>query len=449
MQTARQEVVRGHEVERDLGRDRVFPLPASALAREASVRTAVHAVAERMLLDAARRAQRRGAAVEALVLRLSLLPPPGARQHHQRIARSLLDEAALRRGGEVFALRNMDLVLLSPGAGTSRALLARLFGGDEGVVQVLALDAALLAYAQERATEDLPRPTASSEPASLPALGAAEALLRDTPPGDLLHGLVAAELLPGGAVRPLFREAILNVSALAARLPRAGVLGTASANPFRDLAAQLDARTLAVACADLAQGGPLSGGRLGPALHLNLTVSAVLSPAFTRFAGAVRARGGRAGVELLLMEACADPPAFERARDLIRSAGLTLALDGVGHQALRITRPGRLRADLVKLEWSAGLASAGPEAEAALREIGPSRLVLAQADSEDALRWGYARQVRRFQGLHMDAMLAAARLGACAFASDCTLRLCAERGSAAGEAGRAGCANTSLLEAAA
>jgi EAL domain-containing protein (putative c-di-GMP-specific phosphodiesterase class I) len=459
MQTARQEVVTardlGRDLGRDFGRDPGFPLSLRALAKETPARTAVHAVAERMLLDAARRAQRRGAAVEALVLRLSQMPPPGAKPHHRRIARSLLDEAALRRGGQVFALRNLDLVLLSPEAGASRGLLARLFGDGNGVVQVLAADAALLAYAQERAAEDLPLPTSLTELAPLPTLDAAEALLQGTLPGDLLHTQVAAELLPGGALRPLFREAIPNLSALTARLPGAGT----PSSPFHDLAAQLDARTLAIACADLAQGGPLSGSpfsgnRRGPALHLNLSIASVLSPGFTSFAEAVRASkgqagGGRAGIELLLMEACADPPAFERARSLVRTAGFTLALDGVGYQALRISHPGRLGADLVKLEWSGGLAAAEPDTEAAVHEIGPTRVVLAQADSEAALRWGYARGVRRFQGRHMDAMLAAARLGACTFASGCTLRLCAERGSAAGDAGRVGCGNTALLDAAA
>ncbi len=445
MQTTRQDVVTGREIGRDAG----FPLPLRALAKEAPVRTAVHGVAEAMLLDAARRAQRRGAEVEALMLRLSQLPPPGAKLHHRRVARSLLDEAALRRGGQVFALRNLDLVLLGPEAGASRALLSRLFGDGNGVVQVLAPDAALLAYAQERAAEHLPLPAPPSEPMPLPSLDTAEALLQVTLPGDLLHAQVAAELLPGGALRPLFREAIPNLPALAARLPGAGTPGTQLGNPFRDLAVQLDTRTLAIACADLGQGGPLSGARHGPALHLNLTVSAVLSPGFRRFAEAVRAHGGRAGIELLLTEACADPPAFERARNLIRAAGFTFALDGVGYQALRITHPSRLGADLVKLEWSDGLASAGPDADAAVQEIGPGRVVLAQADSEAAVRWGYARQVRRFQGRHMDAMLAAARLGTCAFASGCTLRLCAERGSAAGAAGRVGCGNTSLLDSAA
>lgn len=439
-QIARQGVVTGYDMARVIG----APLPLRALAREAAVRSAAaHAVAEQMLLDAARRAQRRGAEVEALVLRLSRMPPPGAKPHHRRIARSLLDEAALRRGGQVFALRNLDLVLLSAGAGASRDLLVRLFGDGRGIVQVLAPDAALLAYAKERAAEDLPLPTFSVEPA--PALEAAEALLQGTLPDDLLHKQVAAELAAGGGLRPLFREAVPRLPALAAQLPGVGARG----DPFRELAAHLDARTLAVACADLAQGGPLSGGGHGPALHLNLTAAGVLSPAFARFAEAVRSRGGRAGIEVPLLEACADPAAFERARSQVRAAGFTFVLDGVGHHALSISHPGRIEADLVKIEWSDALASAGPDIEEALREIGPARLVLAGADGEAAVRWAYVRGVRRIQGRHMDAMLAAARLSACGFASGCTLRSCAERGAAAGEAGRAGCGNTALLDAAA
>ena len=112
-----------------------------------------------------------------------------------------------------------------------------------------------------------------------------------------------------------------------------------------------------------------------------------------------------------------------------------------------MTHPARLGADLVKVEWSDALASEA--AAAAIREIGLDKVVLDRADDEGALRWGYALGIRRFQGGHMDAMLAAARLGRCAFASGCTPRLCAERASASGAAGRAGCRNTALLDAAA
>ena len=448
MQTARQNVVTGGELDRTLGRDNTFPLAFRALGQGTPPRTSVQAVAERMLLDAAERAQRRSAAVHALVLRLSQLPPPGAKPYHRRVARSLLEEMALRRGGQVFALRNLDLVLLGPDVETIRPLLAQLFGGANHVVQVFPPGAMLLAYAQERATENLCAPERASEMASLQALDAAEALLEDTLAGDLLYTQVAAELLPGGTLRPLFRGAIPHFSTLAARLPHAGGR-TNDPSPFNDLVMRLDARLLDIACDEFAQGGPLSSGRHGPALHLKLTIATVLAPSFARFTKAVRESGGRAGIELHLAEALADLGGFERASTRVRSAGFTLALDGIGIETLLFTKPGRLGADLVKLDWSPSLAAGGTDSDHALSEIGPARVVLTHADTETALRWGYARQVRRFQGRHVDAMLAAARLGACAVASGCTLRLCAERASAASDAGRAACRNLPLLGAAA
>jgi hypothetical protein len=453
MQMTRQEVVAGHGGGRAQGRDfgAYFPSSAPSFAAALPVRSMVGAVAERMLLDTAERAlRRRGPEVHALLLRLSQLPPPGPKPHHRRVARALLDEAALRHGGQVFALRNLDLVLLGPPAEATRSLLARLFGdGSRGVVQVLAPGAALVAYARERAAEDLPLLDPPADPASPPPLDAAEALLEIAPPGDLLRAQVAAELLPGGALRPLFREASLRLPTLTARLPGTDGRPATASFPARDLAARLDARTLAIACADLAEAGPLAGGRSGLALHLNLTLSAVLSEGFARLAEiAVAANGGRVGIELSLVEACADGAAFERAKDRVRAAGFTLALDAVEHHALALTHPGRLGTDLVKVEWADELAAAGPDAEAALREIGPARVVLAGADGEAAMRWGYARGVRRFQGRHVDAMLAATRLGACAFASGCTVRLCGERAAAADKAGRTGCRNLALLDAA-
>jgi len=438
MQMTRQDVVVGRDSGR-AGHGFAKPLSLGALASAASRA----AVAERQLLDAVERAQRRGAGTEALLLRLSGLPPPGARPHHRRVARALMDEAALRHGGQVFALRNLDLVLLGPQAGSTRALLAQLFGGHDTVVALLPPGEALLAYARERAADDLPVLGPPADPALPPRLGAAEALLGRTSPDDLLQAQVAAEMLAGGTLRPLFREVSVRLSALASRLQADG---DQMDDPFpaHDLAAPLGARTLDLACTDLVQGG---SQRL--ALHLNLPLSAVLTPAFARLAEIVHARGGRAGIELDLVEALADPAAFERAKERVRAAGFTLALDGIGHEALLLTYPGRLGADLVKLEWSDALRAAGPDAEAALREIGPARIVLTGADGETAMRWGYARGLRRFQGRHVDAMLAASRLGACAFTDACTLRLCAERASAVGAAGRTGCRNAALLDAAA
>lgn len=456
MQIARQDVVvgraKGRDLRHEVGHDFATSLSLRSVARAVPSRAAAHAD-EAMLLDALDRAHRRGDSSEALLLRLSQLRAPGAKPHHRRIARALLDEAALRHGGQVFALRNLDLVLLGPAARATRDLLVKLFGEGDGVVQVRVPGPALLAYTRDRADEDVPLADLAAELAPPIALDSAEALLESTASGDLLQAQVAAELLPGGALRPLFREVTPRLPALAARLPRAGG-HAADRFPAHDLAARLDARTLAIACTDLAESGPLSAGSLrrggrSVALHLNLTLASVLSPRFARFARIVVALGGAAGVELSLVEACADPAAFGRARDLVRAAGFTLALDGVGHRMLAVTHPGRLRTDLVKLEWSDELAATEPDAAAALYEIGPARVVLTGADGEAAMRWGYGRGIRRFQGRHVDTMLAASRLGACAFASGCTLRRCCERASATGAAGRAGCQNTALLDAAA
>ena len=250
-------------------------------------------------------------------------------------------------------------------------------------------------------------------------------------------------------LRPLFREVTFSVAVLEARI---AAVGQAKADPFlfRHLAGRLDGRMLDVLREDLQVNGPLTAGArgLGPTLHLNLTVAGVLSDRFARFAATCRAVGAQVGVEIPLVEACADPEAFMAARTRLRLAGLALVLDGVSHHALLLTVPMALEPDLVKLEWSPHLPEAGPALEQAVAALGGARVVLHRAETEDALSWGLAHGIRRFQGRHVDAMLAAGRIGACAQGGGCTLRQCVERASATGPGGRAGCNNPMLLDAA-
>ena len=140
------------------------------------------------------------------------------------------------------------------------------------------------------------------------------------------------------------------------------------------------------------------------------------------------------GVEVALLEACGDAVAFAAARRLLAEAGMTLVLDGVSHLALLLARPDALRPDLMKLDWSPVLADL-PEVDrqqiaATLDRIGRDRVVLHHADNEAALRWGMAQGIRRFQGLHVDAMLAAGRSQACPRAATCSLRQCFDRAAA-------------------
>ena len=200
--------------------------------------------------------------------------------------------------------------------------------------------------------------------------------------------------------------------------------------------------------------GPLGAAlAAGPPLHLNLSLATLASPALARLAaigfGGAGLAGG--GVEVSLMEACADPAAFAEARQRLQALGLLLVLDRVSHLALGLAHLGPLQPGLVKLEWSPAMArldfADARRLDAALHGIGADRLLLLRADSEAAVLWGMERGIRRFQGRHVDAMLAAARLAACAHAGGCTLRQCSERAAAASTAGRRFCRNTGLLDA--
>jgi hypothetical protein len=426
---------------------------------------------ERLLLEAVRRAGRSPQARLALVLHLSRLAPPGPRPHHRRIARAILDDTALRHDGQVFALGNGDMVLLCGVAPRGQAPAVRPLHG-----LALSDPAAVSATMAALLRVDLPDPAAVATvwplPESLPAFTAyaaervAESGLALAPPAlpgagpaeqTVVVGAIAAiaegpaspdfmqrqvgvlvaapDRSAGLPLLPLYRELGFSIAALEARLAAAG---QAVADPFlfRHLAFRLDRRMLALLAEHAGTGGALdlaANPRDAP-LHINLTLPAILSDGFARFAGRCGSLGLAVGVEVALVEACGDAAAFARARDVLAAAGLKLVLDGVSYLALLLARPCALRPDLLKLDWSPVLPDLQTEERlqlaAALARIGPDRVVLHHADTEAALRWGMAQGLRRFQGRHVDAILAAGRILACPQAAGCTVRHCMERAGA-------------------
>ncbi|KAA5611521.1 hypothetical protein [Rhodovastum atsumiense] len=450
---------------------------------------------EHLLLDAVRRALRRPEGRMALVLHLSRLDPPAPRPHHQRIARAILQDTAQRHEGQVFALGNGDMVLLchlaekrAPAAprpvGTIGladpadlpATLGRLLRVDAPdptrVISIWHLDgdtAGLQAYAAARAADAPARPPqeqAAGEPGQIAAVAAIAALVDDTAVGDLVH-LQTGVLMTGPAgtdtaegdgpsLRPIYRKVILATAALEARLAAEGQAG---ADPFlfRHLARRLDRRLLALLHQAAGQGAAGQGGPFAAcvpaggwvALHLELTLPLILSDAFAGYAASCRDAGIALGVEVSLLEACGDPVSFARARALLVEAGLRLILGEVSHLTLLIARPEALQPDLLKLEWSPRLrelpAQERQQLAATIERIGPDRILLHRADTETALCWGLSHDIRRFQGRHIDAMLAATRMVGCHDAAGCTLRECIERAAASGPAGRTGCRTPGLL----
>ena len=371
----------------------------------------------------------------------------------------MLDDAASRREGQLFALANGDLVLLFPAAEGGVGLattLARLFAPDAPSPELLISRWLLPVDVKELFAflDKIERISAGPTPAEPDAgLAAVAAISNAVEPGRLRELLerqtgVLVALSGSDRVMPLFRELRFSLSSLEAR---AAASGHVTADPFlfRHLVAKLDRMMLEEVIGDLRlEDGLLAWAHGRLMLHLNMGVDAVLSPAFADFADAAGATGARVGVEIAMLEACADADLFLRATDRLRNAGFSVILDDVTPHTLLVTRPAALQPDLLKLDWSRQVPQVGEALDAALETFGPAKIILHKADSEGAMRWGLARGIRRFQGRHVDAILAAGRIATCPEAALCTLRKCTERENAATNAGRAGCDNLPLLDAA-
>lgn len=469
----------------------VRPLPASCVVTERG-----GGGTDQLLVEAVRRAVRYPEQRMALVLHLSRLAPPAPRAHHRRIARAILEDTARSHEGQVFAVGNGDMVLLCREGDAGRAGERRagepaargLALPDPAALpatlgQLLRIDApdaarlttvwqlqhepeAVAAYAAARAGE---RAAAQAFDASAPGEAAQTAMVDAI--GGLLGGAALSDVMQrqtgvvvarsdtrqadgGPLLRPLYREVTFSIAALEAKIEAAG---QATADPFlfRHLARRLDARMLAQLHDAIGGGGPLDpvgAGGLAPRTHIHLTLQGILSDGFARAAERCRSLGAPLGVEVALVEACGDAARFGQARRRLAGFGATLVLGGVSHLALLLARPWALQPDMVKLDWSPRLGALPADdlmlLSGALDEIGPHRLVLGRADTEAALRWGLSQGIRRFQGRHVDAMLAASRLATCPAGQGCALRQCAERATAAGAAGRAGCRAPVRLDAA-
>lgn len=274
---------------------------------------------------------------------------------------------------------------------------------------------------------------------------------------DVMHRQTAIQLGSGtDSLRPIYHHVSFSLAALDARVGGHGATGS-DPTLLRHLGVHLDQKMLDALRRHLHAGGPLDVAPHHAAtyppvpVHVHLTLDALRSDAFGGFLLAAGRVGAPLSVEVSAIEAAADAPGFVAVRDALAGAGVPLVLGGINHLTLQLARPWVLRPSLLKLDWSPRLpdldrAAAG-RLERVLADIGPAAVILARAETEAALHWGMTRGIRKFQGRHVDAMLAASRLVACRHASRCTLRQCLERAAAIAPAGRAGCLDTALLDA--
>jgi hypothetical protein len=428
---------------------------------------------ERLLQEASARVMRHPAGRIALVLHLSRLSPPAPRPHHIRVARVLLQDSAQRFGGQVVGLRNQDLVLIGAESGAANAdqphapinlpaTLARLFAADvpdpARLVSLWHLEteaAQLSAYIAERAA-DKPDEDAVADAAPESALSLAELqeTLAHAPLPDLMVQQTGMLLDPdrnrplAERLTPAFRELRLSLASLHLRPLVAQAVG----DPYlyRHFSSALDLRLIQLLYDDLAKFGritrPASAGLA--ALHIDLGLEAILSPAFARMSSLAQSAGVGLWVAVAFMPMCHDADLMQHARRILDLTGCALVLNRVDPLALAFVRQAALAPRLIKLVWSRHLAdiAAGSQAARALAAIDPARLALTGADSEQALTWAQSRGITLFQGPFLDQVQAASRMVHCHSATLCTLRQCEARASALGPSGRVGCANPGLLD---
>ena len=217
---------------------------------------------------------------------------------------------------------------------------------------------------------------------------------------------------------------------------------------FRHLAVHLDGYIIKQLIHDLNER---TAAPPQPPLHVNLSVRAILSPGFLRLSEAAQAISAPFGVEVAMIDACADPLAFAAARMALRAQRYGIAIEGLGHESLPFFAPESLEPEFVKLDWSPQIPALQSASQhrlmAAASRIGLERIILQRVETAAAFAWGLANGIRRFQGWHIDALQAAGRMAACQYAAHCTARQCMDRAAATGAAGRSGCQNLALLDA--
>ena len=399
------------------------------------------------LQQALGRALRAARPTAVLIVALSRMHAPGARPHHHRACRAVIDLAVRSHSGQVFTCPNGDLVLLaSPDVASelmatlSAMLRAEAAGREDLLTRWTVPGQEEAVQAQLAQLAGSPPNMAEEPPAPIGAIAAVGALLASAPGGELIRRQAGARVA-GRAVISFYHELSFSLAALEARI---GLRLPAGADPylFRHLARELDDQMLAA----LARDRLLVSG----SMHLNLTLPSLASAGWSRLLPAAARAGLRLGIELQFMEVVSDLPGFTKARQQLRDAGCDVVLSGLDHATLLLAEPESLHLDWLKLDWSPRMAAlAGKEHGrllAAIERTSPDRLILRRADTEAALAWGLAAGIRCFQGRYVETMLAAERLRTCQHAAACTLRHCMDRAAATDAVGQVGCHNPALLD---
>jgi hypothetical protein len=338
-----------------------------------------------------------------LVLHLSRLPAELRRPHHLRLARDTLDALLSADRAQRFLLPNHDIAMIWRGPASalleaSRTAVTRMFDDahadmpePDSMWRALELPGdseTLLALIADSLSDAAP---AAGPPAGAAldatALAALEAALAHADVARFARRRAVCARAPDGRFRIAWDVRHLAADALCAELAPGRA---AQAEPwlYRRLTRTLDRRLLAL----MADGNELRAA--GP-FGLDLNVASMVGPEFLRFDAALpQSLRGRVTLGLLGEDILADPPTFLFARDFARARGYRLLLRLPAGALLAVLPTSRLGLDFVEIGWSAAAVALPSD----LLDQEAGKVVLAGADSADALAWGQAQGISLFEG---------------------------------------------------
>jgi len=361
----------------------------------ASPRAKAEGAALRALAAECRRA---GVERQVLLLRLSLLPTDYFRPHHGRLAEAALEGLARADRARLYRLPCHDLAVVWRGEAAAepdvREALGTLFAGAMAELPplralvrrfVLPRDAAVLGACLAGNAPAAPPPARPRPAVDLPGLGRIERALASADVACFARRRPVCRPDGRGHWRLAWERRLLSIAELTETLAPEHDL-TADPWLFRRLTRTLDRRMLAL----LAAPGEI--GR-APPFAIELNVESILSPAFLGFDAVLPAAlRGRIVLALRPADILADAGSFLFARDFARGRGYRLMVRGVSAALLPALSLTHLGLDFLELQFSEALTRLSSPYE------DPSRIILARADTEEALTWGEAQEITLFEG---------------------------------------------------
>lgn len=391
---------------------------------------------ENLLLDYIHRLEKLKDGRRAVHIHLSGLRPINRREQHIRAAANTFEGLVKDLFGQLFVLKNSDLIYIYKGdthhhAETAVQKARYLFSDDplleedEGRNFATWYDVEsqfdeLLHRVQELVEVDQkpkqPEPrnrmdTRSAlkakqekgEPLTPEILDRVERALDRADLSNLVRRQFVCRLNAKMVPEPVFSELFISISDLRETL-LPGVNLLSNQWLFQHLTETLDKRMLAmlVKTDQITISGDIS---------FNLNVSTMLSREFLAFDDNLTAsRRGSMIIELQKVDIFADLASYLFAREFVQEKGYRICLDGMTHETLPMIDRERLGADMVKLVWHPDLVDGGEAMAEKIRTLvhrtGESRVVLCRVDNREAIGFGHAVGIELFQGRYIENLIA-------------------------------------------